>query len=96
MTDHIAVGRLWRHGAVAAAIATAVNLLVLALGRTTGGTFVVVFDIDDEVVDGLNRFAQEQNLDGCHFTALGALRDGVVPSRACPSTWRATPSASTW
>ena len=54
MTDHIAVGRLWRHGAVAAAIATAVNLLVLALGRTTGGTFVVVFGSEPPMPVGVS------------------------------------------
>lgn len=46
------------------------------LDETNGRrTFVVVFEIDDEVASGLNRFARENDLDGSHFAALGALRD---------------------
>lgn len=41
-------------------------------------TLAVVFDIDDEVADGLLRVAREQRLEGSHFTGIGALRDVVL------------------
>jgi hypothetical protein len=43
MSDRFALRGLWRHGAVAAAIATVVNLTLLAVGRAVGGTFVVAY-----------------------------------------------------
>jgi predicted DNA-binding protein with PD1-like motif len=46
------------------------------LGSSDGQrTFAVVFDIGDEVTEGLLAFATEQGLRGAHFTAIGALRD---------------------
>jgi predicted DNA-binding protein with PD1-like motif len=41
-------------------------------------TFVVVFDKDDEVVEGLTTFAGRQGLRASHLTAIGALRDVVL------------------
>jgi predicted DNA-binding protein with PD1-like motif len=41
-------------------------------------TFVLVFDIGDEVTAGLLAFAKAQRLDGSHFTAIGALQDVVL------------------
>lgn len=38
-------------------------------------TFVLVFDIDDDPLEGLQQFAAEQELRGSHFSALGALRE---------------------
>jgi predicted DNA-binding protein with PD1-like motif len=35
-------------------------------------TFALVFDPGEEVVEGLLRFATEQNLAGAHLTAIGA------------------------
>ncbi len=41
-------------------------------------TWAVVFDIGDAVVEGLERFAREQDLHGAHFTAIGAFQDVVL------------------
>jgi predicted DNA-binding protein with PD1-like motif len=41
-------------------------------------TFVVVFDIGDEVAEGLFTFAREHGLRGSHLTAIGALQDVVL------------------
>ena len=41
-------------------------------------TFVVVFDKDDEVIEGLTTFAGRQGLRASHLTAIGALRDVVL------------------
>jgi predicted DNA-binding protein with PD1-like motif len=38
-------------------------------------TFVVVFDKDDEVIEGLTRFASRERLRASQVTAIGALRD---------------------
>lgn len=38
-------------------------------------TFAVIFDKGDEVVQGLQDFAQRQHLTAAHFTAVGALSD---------------------
>jgi predicted DNA-binding protein with PD1-like motif len=38
-------------------------------------TYVLVFDKGEEFVDGLERFAREENLSASHFTAIGAFRD---------------------
>ena len=35
-------------------------------------TYALVFDIDEEVVAGLTRFAVEKNITAGHFTAIGA------------------------
>ena len=35
-------------------------------------TYAVVFDAGDEVIQGLTQFAKDEELDGAHFTALGA------------------------
>jgi predicted DNA-binding protein with PD1-like motif len=46
--------------------------LVLDRGERT---FVVVFDKDDEVIEGLTAFASRQRLRASHLTAIGALSD---------------------
>lgn len=48
------------------------------LDSGTERTYALIFEIDDEVKDTLTRFAEEQNLDGAHFTALGAFRDAKL------------------
>ncbi len=40
--------------------------------------FAVVFQTGDEVMAGLQQFAQEQNLAGSHFTAIGAFSDVLL------------------
>ena len=35
-------------------------------------TYMLVFNIGDEVTSGLLRFASENRLEGSHFTAVGA------------------------
>jgi len=42
-------------------------------GSTT--TYALVFDLGDEVMAKLRRFAVENGLDGAHFTAIGAFSD---------------------
>jgi predicted DNA-binding protein with PD1-like motif len=41
-------------------------------------TYMLVFDIGDEVTSGLLRFASENQLQGSHFTAVGAFEDVVL------------------
>jgi predicted DNA-binding protein with PD1-like motif len=41
-------------------------------------TFVIVFAKGDEVVAGLQQFAEERQITAAHFTAIGALRDVVL------------------
>jgi uncharacterized protein len=41
-------------------------------------TFALIFDTGDEVITGLNTFAQEHSLNACHFTAIGAFSDLTV------------------
>jgi predicted DNA-binding protein with PD1-like motif len=41
-------------------------------------TWALIFETGDEVAAGLQRFAQENHLAGSHFTAIGALSDGVL------------------
>ncbi len=41
-------------------------------------TFVVVFAMGDEAIDGLTRFAREQRLQGSHFTAIGAFESATL------------------
>ena len=43
-------------------------------------TFVVVFDKDDEVVEGLTRFATREQLRASQVTAIGARRDVILGS----------------
>lgn len=38
-------------------------------------TWAVVFDKGDAVMEGLKRFAEENGLQGAHFTAIGAFQD---------------------
>lgn len=38
----------------------------------------MVFDTGDAVVEGLRRFAEENDLRGAHFTAIGAFRDATL------------------
>jgi predicted DNA-binding protein with PD1-like motif len=48
----------------------------LSTGSTT--LYALVFDKGDEVVSGLQRFAEQENLDSSHFTAIGGFRTGVL------------------
>lgn len=41
-------------------------------------TYAVVFGTDEEVLDGLLRFAREHDLSAAHFTALGAFRKATL------------------
>src|ERR1700754_4880491 len=41
-------------------------------------TYMLVFDIGDEVTSGLLGFAAEAHLEGSHFTAIGAFQDAVL------------------
>ncbi len=41
-------------------------------------TFAVIFDKGDEVVAGLQQFAEEQRITAAYFTAVGAFRDVVL------------------
>lgn len=41
-------------------------------------TWAVVFDIGDAVMDGLRRFASDQEIRGAHFTAIGAFREATL------------------
>jgi predicted DNA-binding protein with PD1-like motif len=50
-----------------------VNAKLLDDGPAT--TYVLVFDLGDEVMEELQRFATEHHLDGAHFTAIGAFSD---------------------
>ena len=47
------------------------KLLATAAGQRN---FAVIFDTGDEVMAGLQAFAQEQHLKGSHFSAIGACR----------------------
>ncbi len=38
-------------------------------------TYAVIFDTGDEVIGGLQQFAQEYHLTASHFTAIGAFSD---------------------
>ncbi len=48
------------------------------LDSGTERTYALIFEIGDEVNDTLTRFAEENDLDGAHFTALGAFRDAKL------------------
>jgi predicted DNA-binding protein with PD1-like motif len=41
-------------------------------------TFALIFQIGDEVMENLKRFAGEQHLAASHFTAIGAFREATV------------------
>jgi predicted DNA-binding protein with PD1-like motif len=41
-------------------------------------TFVLIFDLGDEVMRGLTEFAEREKLRGSRMTAIGALSDAVV------------------
>jgi predicted DNA-binding protein with PD1-like motif len=41
-------------------------------------TFAVIFDLGDEVMSGLKRFAGENNLSATRFTAIGAFETAVL------------------
>ena len=41
-------------------------------------TFAVIFDAGDEVISGLTRFAEEQNLSASRLTAIGAFKSVVL------------------
>lgn len=45
------------------------------LYATTERTFAIVFDEGEEVVSGLESFAEEQGLMAAHLTAIGAFRE---------------------
>jgi uncharacterized protein len=51
------------------------SVLLLDRGERT---FVVVFDKDEEIVEGLTRFAGREKLRASHVTAIGALRDATL------------------
>lgn len=49
------------------------------LGEANGSrSFVLVFDVDDEVTRELLEFARAREVRGASFTAIGALRDVVL------------------
>ena len=41
-------------------------------------TYALIFEIDDEVIANLTRFAEQHQLSGSHFTAIGALKDATL------------------
>ena len=41
-------------------------------------TFALVFDIGDEVMNGLTDFAREKGLSAAHFTAIGAFQSATL------------------
>jgi hypothetical protein len=41
-------------------------------------TFALIFDVGDEAMAGLVRFARENRLGCAHFTAIGAFRDATL------------------
>lgn len=48
------------------------------LEQAAQSTYAVIFDKGDEVIAGLGEFAQEKNLGGAHFTAIGAFREATL------------------
>ncbi|MCC6312540.1 MAG: DNA-binding protein [Thermomicrobiales bacterium] len=48
------------------------------LSRDNDRTYAVVFETGEEVMSGLQKFARENRLDACHFTAIGAFRDATL------------------
>ena len=78
---------LWA-GAMAAVVAplsaqteapkfTAPKMKVTELG-SSARTFQVILSRGDEVMAGLNEFAEKYNIKTCHFTAVGAMDSAVV------------------
>lgn len=55
-------------------------------------TFVIVFDKDDEVIEGLTDFASRQRLRASHVTAIGARR--LTPAAPLDRRHGATPGGS--
>lgn len=41
-------------------------------------TFAIIFDTDDEVIAGMQEFAEQRGLFGSHFTAIGAFSSAVL------------------
>jgi predicted DNA-binding protein with PD1-like motif len=41
-------------------------------------TYALIFEVGDEVMDGLKAFAKEHRPRSAHFTAIGAFRDAVL------------------
>ncbi len=48
------------------------------IGGNGDKTFAVIFETGDEVMSGLLDFARRQQLEGAHFTAIGAFSDVVL------------------
>jgi len=48
------------------------------LEQAAQSTYAVIFDKGDEVIGGLRALAQEKNLGGAHFTAIGAFREATL------------------
>jgi len=48
------------------------------LDETGSKTYALVFELGDEVMEELRRFAEEHRLDGAHFTAIGAFSDATL------------------
>ena len=48
------------------------------INESSEKTFAVIFEKGDEVIETLQRFANEQRLFASHFTAIGALSDVVI------------------
>ncbi len=46
--------------------------------RAPAPTFLLVFDVGDEVVETLTRFADERSIDGAWFTAVGAFERATL------------------
>jgi predicted DNA-binding protein with PD1-like motif len=49
-----------------------------SIGDQGGKTYAVIFETGDEVVSGLLEFAQQNQLAGSHFTAIGAFSRVVL------------------
>jgi uncharacterized protein len=48
------------------------------LGGSDEKTFLLVFDIGDETIQGLTRFAQENKITAAHFTGIGGFSKVVL------------------
>ena len=48
------------------------------LNDTGERVFALIFDIDEDPMQGLQRFAEEQNLSASGFTAIGAFREAEL------------------
>ncbi len=47
-------------------------------GHAGSRTFAVIFDTGEEPIAGLTRFAEQENLTGASFTAIGAFREALL------------------